>query len=274
MIRDFKKISEGVSSSTYIVNNFSENKYVLKTPNNNSIISKRRIRWEYEIQKYLYGKFPVPKVINYFVKNNRPFLLIEFIDGQDRQQYMSAEDSFDLLLKLHNVEIKDEMINKKQKNYLFSFVNFWSDRYNDRKIDNDLDIIVGWINKNIPSEIGQCIVHNDWKRDNIIFYKNSPTVIDWEMSGIGDPRIDFSIALSYLDKKTEKKIINSFENNNPLYIENIKYFQILSLIRLLSIYLLAQKKYEILFPKMENLDIINYQINEIKNKCEELMDNE
>src|SRR3546814_7568713 len=46
-----------------------------------------------------------------------------------------------------------------------------------------------------------CVIHNDWRLDNIVFDANDPThvigVLDWEMATLGDPLMELGTTLAY-----------------------------------------------------------------------------
>src|SRR5262249_50329246 len=52
-----------------------------------------------------------------------------------------------------------------------------------------------------PKESGACLIHNDYKFDNLVLDPKDVThiigVLDWEMSTIGDPLMDLGTALGY-----------------------------------------------------------------------------
>ncbi|MBA3526332.1 MAG: phosphotransferase family protein [Pseudomonadota bacterium] len=62
-----------------------------------------------------------------------------------------------------------------------------------------MDRLVAWLEKNLPPDRGrQCIVHGDFRCDNIVFEPNAPSiraVLDWELSTLGDPVADFTYHL-------------------------------------------------------------------------------
>ena len=60
-----------------------------------------------------------------------------------------------------------------------------------------MENLISWLGDNIPSEKenNSCLVHGDWRIDNLLFDKknfNLIAVLDWELSTIGDPRADLA----------------------------------------------------------------------------------
>jgi aminoglycoside phosphotransferase (APT) family kinase protein len=53
----------------------------------------------------------------------------------------------------------------------------------------------------MPAQRGVCVIHNDYRFDNIILDPANPTrvigVLDWEMATLGDPLMELGNTLSY-----------------------------------------------------------------------------
>lgn len=67
--------------------------------------------------------------------------------------------------------------------------------------DADMDALVAWLPAHIPEGDESCIVHGDFRCDNMIFHPTEPhvvAVLDWELSTLGNPLSDFAYhALMY-----------------------------------------------------------------------------
>ena len=75
----------------------------------------------------------------------------------------------------------------------------WSVQYENSKTEliEPMENLISWLGDNIPSEKenNSCLVHGDWRIDNLLFDKknfNLIAVLDWELSTIGDPRADLA----------------------------------------------------------------------------------
>ena len=58
-----------------------------------------------------------------------------------------------------------------------------------------MDRLIDWLPQHLPPEGEPCIVHGDYRIDNLIYHPSEPRVIgvlDWELSTIGDPLADFA----------------------------------------------------------------------------------
>ena len=61
-----------------------------------------------------------------------------------------------------------------------------------------MDWLAGWLPDNIPSGDETCIVHGDFRADNMIWHSSEPrilAVLDWELSTLGHPLADFTYHL-------------------------------------------------------------------------------
>jgi len=61
---------------------------------------------------------------------------------------------------------------------------------------------MGWLHEKMPPDTDSpCIIHNDYKFDNVVLDPDDPLkiigVLDWEMSTIGDPLMDLGSSLAY-----------------------------------------------------------------------------
>jgi aminoglycoside phosphotransferase (APT) family kinase protein len=64
----------------------------------------------------------------------------------------------------------------------------------------DFHPVAQWLEAHRPPEVAICVIHNDFRLDNVVFH---PThlgvlgVLDWEMCTLGDPLMDLGSALAY-----------------------------------------------------------------------------
>lgn len=61
--------------------------------------------------------------------------------------------------------------------------------------------MIGWLTENQPADRGQCLIHNDFRFDNVVLDTIEPSrpigLLDWEMATVGDPLMDLGGALAY-----------------------------------------------------------------------------
>lgn len=91
----------------------------------------------------------------------------------------------------------------KPMGYVARQVEGWTERWQRARTDDvpAMDALAAWLAAHQPSEVGACLVHNDYKYDNLVLAPDDPTrivaVLDWEMATVGDPLLDVGTALGY-----------------------------------------------------------------------------
>uniref|UniRef100_A0A0N5BDP2 APH domain-containing protein n=1 Tax=Strongyloides papillosus TaxID=174720 RepID=A0A0N5BDP2_STREA len=206
---DIMKFSHGQSNPTYYLR-FGDKELVLrKKPSGKLLPKAHMIEREYKILSLLQGKLPLPKT--YVYEENlldSPFYLMEYVRGRifidpnlpglspkDRKEVY--EEMIRILKKIHNINIDInglEDFGSREKNYMIRILERWKKNYelaNGCKDDNhEVQILLKWIESNIPPQNRVTLVHSDFRLDNLIFHPTENKVIailDWEMNTIRDP---------------------------------------------------------------------------------------
>jgi aminoglycoside phosphotransferase (APT) family kinase protein len=113
------------------------------------------------------------------------------------------------LAQLHSVDASVLNELNKGPGYVTRQVEGWSKRYRNALTDDvpDGEDVMRWLDANKPDDIGSCIIHGDWRIDNMVFdlaQKKLVGVLDWELATVGDPLMDLGSALAYwIDKDDE-----------------------------------------------------------------------
>jgi len=82
-------------------------------------------------------------------------------------------------------------------------VRGWSTRFRRARTPDvgSFETVMQWLHENQPADVATCLIHNDWRFDNLVLDPMEPTrvlgVLDWEMSTRGDPLMDLGGALAY-----------------------------------------------------------------------------
>ncbi|MDE1145521.1 MAG: phosphotransferase family protein [Azospirillaceae bacterium] len=111
----------------------------------------------------------------------------------------------DKLVALHRVDAGAAGLSGlgKGDGYCRRQVEGWSGRYQKARTWNvpSFTRVRSWLAANTPKDVGACVIHNDWRFDNLVLDAADPTrvigVLDWEMATIGDPLMDLGGALAY-----------------------------------------------------------------------------
>ena len=88
----------------------------------------------------------------------------------------------------------------KPGNYFARQVDRWTKQYkaSETKLIPEMERLIEWLPKTVPTQERVSIVHGDYRLDNMIFHPTEPRVIavlDWELSTLGDPMADFTYLL-------------------------------------------------------------------------------
>ena len=85
----------------------------------------------------------------------------------------------------------------KPSQYIERQVARWTKQYRAAETETieAADRLMEWLPQHIPAGGETRIVHGDYRLDNVIFHPTEPrilAVIDWELSTLGDPMVDFA----------------------------------------------------------------------------------
>ncbi len=110
----------------------------------------------------------------------------------------------DALIELHAVDYVAAGLGEfgKPAGYVERQVRGWTERYAGSQTDDIPAVteVAAWLAAHLPPESAPALIHNDFKFDNLILSPDLRTVtgvLDWEMSTLGDPLMDFGTSLGY-----------------------------------------------------------------------------
>ncbi|RFA24700.1 phosphotransferase family protein [Alkalilimnicola ehrlichii] len=177
---------------------------------------------EYKVQKALKSVYPtVPEMIALCEDESvigAEFYVMERIEGViprarlPKGLALNAEQTrelctnvIDKLVELHQVDYRAAGLESLGKGggYCRRQIEGWSDRYEKARTWNvpSFRYVRAWLQDSIPDDIATCVIHNDWRLDNVVLDPKQPTrvigVLDWEMATLGDPLMDLGNALAY-----------------------------------------------------------------------------
>ena len=104
------------------------------------------------------------------------------------------------LVALHSVDVDTVGLGDygKAGNYFERQLSRWTSQYRMTEIEKivAMDKLGEWLEDNLPADDGRvCLVHGDFRLDNIMFSKDKAEVIailDWELSTLGHPYADLA----------------------------------------------------------------------------------
>jgi aminoglycoside phosphotransferase (APT) family kinase protein len=159
--------------------------------------------------------FPVPRILEMCNDANvigTPFFVMDMVEGRifwdaefpevsrdQRPAYFDAMNK--TLAQLHNIDYVASGLADfgRPGNFFERQIARWSRQYHeelDVERDANMDRLIEWLPNNIPpGDEETCIVHGDFRCDNLIFHPTEPrvlAVLDWELSTLGHPLADFA----------------------------------------------------------------------------------
>jgi aminoglycoside phosphotransferase (APT) family kinase protein len=123
-----------------------------------------------------------------------------------------SENLIKVLCELHSIDYRKVGLEGfgKPEGYVKRQVHGWISRYHDARTPDapDYEEVMGWLAENMPGDTATpCVVHNDYKFDNVILNPKNPLeiigVLDWEMATIGDPLMDLGNSIAYWVEKDD-----------------------------------------------------------------------
>ena len=129
-----------------------------------------------------------------------------------------CESLLDVLVELHSVDPARAGLDTlgKGDGYVRRQVEGWSTRYRRAHTAGqpDLERAMAWLDEHQPADVGSCVIHNDYKLDNLVLAEDDPTrivgIFDWEMATVGDPLMDLGAALAYWVQADDDADFQSF----------------------------------------------------------------
>jgi aminoglycoside phosphotransferase (APT) family kinase protein len=147
-----------------------------------------------------------------------PFYIMKYVDGEvirrklprqyiDKPETQGAigEELIDALSELHELDWRTSSMVElaKPDNFLARQVDRWRSQlesYRSRELTG-VDEVAKWLQANRPVSGDLTIMHGDYKVDNAIYSKTLPprilTLVDFEMTTVGDPLIDLAWAMIF-----------------------------------------------------------------------------
>ena len=129
-----------------------------------------------------------------------------------------CEHAWEALVRLHEVEVEQvpELASLgRGEGYVARQVSGWTDRLGRAATDDlgDWNDLTAWLDAQQPADSGQCLIHNDWRFDNLVLDPDDlrvTGVLDWEMATVGDPLMDLSGALAYWIQADDDEFFREF----------------------------------------------------------------
>lgn len=224
-VRQFKG---GASNLTYQLD-FDNASFIMRTPPpGTKAKSAHDMGREFRIMQKLKPVYPtVPDMIAFCTDESligREFYLMQKLVGiipranlpkdvklSEQQVRSLCTHVIDKLVELHKVDYAAAGLHDlgKGAGYVQRQITGWCDRYQKALTPNvpSCQRVMDWLKNNMPADVATCIIHGDFRFDNVVLDANEPTkvigVLDWEMATLGDPLMDLGNSLAYWVEATD-----------------------------------------------------------------------
>ncbi|WP_372670969.1 phosphotransferase family protein [Amycolatopsis kentuckyensis] len=219
---EVRQFPGGASNLTYLLSYPDRELILRRPPAGHKAATAHDMRREYRVQHALKPVFPyVPRMLAFGDDESvlgGDFYVMEKLEGlilrgdlpaglelnPDQARELSGK-VVDRLVDLHAVDVEAAGLAGlgKGAGYVGRQIRGWSDRYVAARTDNvgDFAEVRAWLAANQPSEVKICLIHNDYRLDNLVLdgpsTLNITGVLDWEMATLGDPLMELGSMLAY-----------------------------------------------------------------------------
>ena len=226
-----EQFTHGFSNLTYLLK--IENKeFVLRKPPKGAIKRGHDMSREFKVQSAVYETFSkVPKMYgfcddatilgsDFYIMEKVEGIILNYKEAHKRnissENYNAIANSWlDTLVELHALDYKAIGLGDlgKPEGYVERQVTNWGKQYLKAKTDEypEAEMVMSWMQENQPRTYDHCLIHNDFKYDNVAFKDSSwqeiSAVLDWEMATLGDPLMDLGTSLGYWTVVTDHDFV-------------------------------------------------------------------
>jgi aminoglycoside phosphotransferase (APT) family kinase protein len=226
-----RQFAGGVGNLNYLIQFDGKDAVLRRPPPGPRPAGANDMAREYRVLKALEGSAVQSPLALAFCSDEAiigaPFLISSFCAGRIIRgaqftapaQTMSAVSKMmiDQLAALHVIDVEKAGLTDlgKPEGFAARTLQGWTKRAaaaNDGVIPSAAEPIIAWLEANIPDAPSRsCLLHNDFKLDNIIVDADNPSlpraVLDWDQATLGDPLFDLATLLSYWTEAGDPPIL-------------------------------------------------------------------
>jgi aminoglycoside phosphotransferase (APT) family kinase protein len=232
---EVRQFGGGASNLTYSLRDGSHDLILRRPPSGQKAKGAHDMGREYRIQDGLRDVFPlVPEMVALCDDESvigSQFYVMERVEGiiprrdfppgvqlDEKQTRELCTNALDVLIDLHRVDVGATPLASMNKGngYVERQVSGWSTRFRNAHTEDigDYESVMSWLDENQPVDVASCMIHNDFRFDNLVLDADDPTrpvgVLDWEMATIGDPLMDLGGTLAYWVQDDDDEFFRMF----------------------------------------------------------------
>lgn len=220
----FTLIAGGRSNLTYRVEDSEGRAWALRRPPLHHVLpTAHDMSREYRLMHSLGpAGIPVPVTVGLCTDeavNERPFFVMEFVEGHILRSAPEAEAAFDkttrravgdhmadTLAALHDVEPDAVGLGDlgRHEGYIERQLKRWRGQYDQMQVEGvDHGALVERVSddlaRRIPKQQRTSVVHGDYRMDNVVLADDGTVraILDWEICTLGDPLADLGLLMVY-----------------------------------------------------------------------------
>jgi aminoglycoside phosphotransferase (APT) family kinase protein len=212
-----KPLTGGQSNPTFLLSAGSDRYVLRKRPAGDLLPSAHAVDREYRVMTALRGTgVQVPQMLCLCEDTEvlgTMFYVMSHVEGRvlwdarlpgfDAQERTAMYDEMNrTIAALHLVDPNAVGLADygRSGGYVARQITRWSKQYLASETEplEAMHRLIEWLPRHAPLETGTSIVHGDFRLDNLIFHPTEPrvlAVLDWELSTLGDPLVDFAYHL-------------------------------------------------------------------------------
>ena len=232
---EVRQFSGGASNLTYLLRYPGGDLILRRPPVGTKARGAHDMRREHDVQAALAPVFPlVPRMVGLCTDESvlgSEFYVMERVEGTILRREIPAglgldaartrelcERAVDTLARLHSVDVDAAGLAGlgRGDGYVRRQVEGWSARYRRARTPDvgGFETVMAWLDAHQPADVGRCLVHNDFRFDNLVLDPADPArivgVLDWEMATVGDPLMDLGGALAYWVEARDGRLFRLF----------------------------------------------------------------
>ncbi len=221
---EFELIAGGRSNLTYRVTDAAGKQFALRRPPTSHVLPTAHdmVREHTIISALAPLGVPVATPLGLCVDeavNERPFYVMEFVEGAILRDRRQAEEAFSLadrhqiganlaqtLAQLHDVDVVSAGLGElaRHDGYIERQIRRWRGQYEQMAVEGVnhgglVEAVGDQLAANIPTQQKVAVVHGDYRLDNTVLNPQGQVraILDWEICTLGDPLADLGLLLVY-----------------------------------------------------------------------------